>query len=195
MQHANRRRKPMILGVLAVGLVCVAIGLYLFQPWRLWTDRTVDEALPGSAPSAQQSDAPSAAEGADGTDGSEQPPTPAGPTTLATGDFITHEHATTGSVRIVELPDGSQVLRIENLDTSNGPDLKVWVTDAEVKPGRDGWGVFDDGAYLDLGELKGNKGSQNYALPSDADLDAYSSVSIWCDRFDVSFGAATLTRA
>lgn len=195
MQHANQWRKPMILGVLAVGLVCVAIGLYLFQPWRLWTDRTVDEALPGSAPSAQQSDAPSAAEGADGTDGSEQPPTPAGPTTLATGDFITHEHATTGSVRIVELPDGSQVLRIENLDTSNGPDLKVWVTDAEVKPGRDGWGVFDDGAYLDLGQLKGNKGSQNYALPPDADLDAYSSVSIWCDRFDVSFGAATLTRA
>jgi hypothetical protein len=87
------------------------------------------------------------------------------------------------------------VLHLESLDTSNGPSLKVWITDADVKPGQDGWGVFDDGAYLSLGQLKGNKGNQNYALPAKADLDKYTSVSIWCDRFNVSFGAAELARA
>ncbi|WUJ83086.1 DM13 domain-containing protein [Streptomyces sp. NBC_00377] len=60
--------------------------------------------------------------------------------------------------------------------------------------GKAGWHVFDDGKYVSLGKLKGNKGSQNYALPSDVDWSSYSSVSIWCDRFDVSFGAADLTR-
>ncbi|MDK1474852.1 DM13 domain-containing protein [Streptomyces sp. 549] len=201
------RRKPLVLGVLVVGLAAVAVGLYLFQPWKLWTDETVDEALPDTvavqepAESPQPPDSPESP-GASGTDPAQadppettEPAPPSGPTTLATGTFITHEHATSGTAKIIELPDGSRVLRIEDLDTSNGPDLKVWITDAEVKPGRAGWGVFDDGAYLDLGKLKGNKGSQNYALPADADLDVYTSVSIWCARFSVSFGAAELARA
>jgi hypothetical protein len=38
------------------------------------------------------------------------------------------------------------------------------------------------------------KGSQNYALPPDVNPASYGSVSIWCDRFDVSFGAAELAR-
>jgi hypothetical protein len=87
------------------------------------------------------------------------------------------------------------VLRIENLDTSNGPDLKVWLTDAPVIEGEDGWRVFDDGAYVDLGALKGNQGSQNYTIPADVDLSDLTSVAIWCDRFSVSFGAAELQPA
>ena len=102
---------------------------------------------------------------------------------------------TTGTVQILTLADGSRVLRIEDLATSNGPDLKVWLTDAPVIEGRDGWGVFVDGIWLDLGPLKGNVGSQNYAIPADAQLGQYSSVSIWCDRFNVSFGAAELAPA
>jgi hypothetical protein len=64
-----------------------------------------------------------------------------------------------------------------------------------VKEGQAGWHVFDDGEYVSLGKLKGNKGSQNYTLPDGIDLARYTSVSIWCDRFDVSFGAAELARA
>jgi hypothetical protein len=52
--------------------------------------------------------------------------------------------------------------------------------------------VFDDGRYVDLGSLKGNVGNQNYVIPADVDLTTLSSLSLWCDRFDVSFGAATL---
>lgn len=92
--------------------------------------------------------------------------------------------------------DGSgwhRVLRLEDLDTSNGPLLKVWLTDALVRAGKDGWYVFDDGRHVDLGPLKGNKGSQNYALPTEVELSQYHSVSIWCARFHVSFGAAELS--
>ncbi|MBB4750042.1 DM13 domain-containing protein [Actinoplanes lobatus] len=58
---------------------------------------------------------------------------------------------------------------------------------------RDGWYVFDDGRHVDVGALKGDKGSQNYPIPDDLDLTVYRSVSIRCERFHVSFGAAQLT--
>lgn len=185
-------RKPLVIGVLVVGLAVVAVGLYLFQPWKLWTDETVNEALPTAAPPTSTPAGPTKP---DKPAASGEPRESAGPMTLASGEFITHEHATTGIVKIVRLPDGSRILRLENLDTSNGPELKVWITDAPVEPGQDGWDVFDDGAHLSLGSLKGNKGSQNYTLPAKADLDKYTSVTIWCDRFNVSFGAAELARS
>ena len=57
-----------------------------------------------------------------------------------------------------------------------------------------GWFLFDDGQHTSLGGLKGNIGDQNYPIPADVNLADYRSVSIWCDRFSVSFGAAELTR-
>jgi hypothetical protein len=112
---------------------------------------------------------------------------------IARGELISHEHATTGTVVVLALPDGRRVLRLQDLRTSNGPDVKVWLSDAPVLPGSDGWRVFDDGEYADLGSLKGNVGNQNYAIPASVDLAALPSLSLWCDRFDVSFGAATLS--
>ena len=57
--------------------------------------------------------------------------------------------------------------------------------------------LFDDetGDFVDLGDLKGNIGDQNYELPADLDLDRYDFVDIWCVRFGVSFGSASLTAA
>ncbi|MEU6683592.1 DM13 domain-containing protein [Streptomyces sp. NPDC046832] len=178
-------RRRLVIGAAVVMAAALGFGLYWFQPWKLWQDKTVEEALPGAARTA----APPAA-APSGT----VSPAPA-PQTLASGELISHEHDTSGRVKLVRLADGSHVVRLENLDTSNGPDLRVWLTDAPVKEGTAGWRVFDDGEYISLGKLKGNKGSQNYAVPEDADLSRYTSVTIWCDRFDVSFGAAELASA
>ena len=68
-------------------------------------------------------------------------------------------------------PDGRHQLELVNLDTSDGPDLRVWLSDQPVKAGTAGWRVFDDGRWVELGELKGNKGNQVYDIPADADLD------------------------
>lgn len=185
--------KPVVSIALVIGLAGAGFGLYWFQPWKLFVDETVNEALPG-APEQPQETAPEPAAPeapAESADPGE-PAEPSGPETLAEGAFISHEHATTGSVRILRLEDDSLVLRLEDLDTSNGPDLKVWITDAPVIEGTDGWGVFDDGRYVSAGKLKGNKGSQNYELPEGTDLAGLTSVSIWCERFSVSFGAAEL---
>lgn len=169
----SRWRRPAVL----IPVILVALGLLVaaalaFQPWRLVLDQTVDEAVPTAATAAAAA---------------------AAPTTTLSGQFISHEHDTQGTAQVLETADGQRVLRLEGLRTSNGPDLKVWLSDAPVLPGTDGWFVFDDGEYVDLGALKGNVGNQNYAIPADVDLTDLSSVTIWCDRFNVSFGAAELT--
>ncbi|GAA2564413.1 DM13 domain-containing protein [Pseudonocardia hydrocarbonoxydans] len=176
------RRPPVLIG-LGVAAVLAVVALAVFQPWKLFVDRTVDEARPtAAAPAAPVTPAAATAGRV----------APAGPVELARGELISHEHASSGSVVVLELPDGSRVLRLEDLDTSDGPLLKVWLTDAPVIEGRDGWFVFDDGAHVDLGELRGNIGSSNYPIPAGTDLAALTSVSIWCERFSVSFAAAEL---
>jgi len=184
----SRRARRALVPLAALGLVVLAAGLYLFEPWALWTDTTVNEPIPTVA--GPQSDDADPAEPADRS--AEPTEKPTEPVVLAEGDLISHEHATDGTVRVLELADGSRVLRLEDLDTSNGPDVEVWITDAPVLDGSDGWHVFDDGEYVDLGDLKGNHGNQNYELPASVDLDRLTSVSLWCDRFNVSFGAAQL---
>lgn len=177
MASARTIARSLITWVTVILLIAgLGAALAVFQPWRLFTDTTVQEAPPSASP------APGG--------GPESPPR-----TIAAGAFISHEHATTGTVSVLLLPDGSRVLRVADLDTSDGPDLHVWLTDAPVRAGRDGWFVFDDGSHTDLGKLKGNHGSQNYPIPADADLARLTSVAIWCDRFDVSFGAAELRPA
>lgn len=166
---------PAALVLVAAG----AVALVLFQPWKLIIDMRVDEPAPQAA-LAQPS--PS------GT----RTPEPAGPETVARGQFISHEHGTSGRALVLALPDGQRVLRLEDFDTSNGPDLKVWLSEAPVLEGTDGWFVFDDHPYVSLGALKGNVGNQNHEIPASADLDRLDAVSIWCERFHVSFGAAEL---
>jgi hypothetical protein len=175
----------------AVGAVLLTVGLVLFEPWTLFVDERVDEAASAPVSAKPSAGTDGAGTGADGA-GTGTDATVRGPVTLLEGSFITHEHGTSGRAKVLELADGSRVLRIEGLDTSNGPDLRVWLADAPVRKGRAGWFVFDDGTHVDLGQLKGNLGNQNYAVPADADLDTLRSVSIWCARFRVSFGAAAL---
>ncbi|CAM5607192.1 hypothetical protein SAVIM338S_05542 [Streptomyces avidinii] len=187
----GRGRGRLFVGVALAAALALGAGLYWFQPWKLWQDSTVREALPAAA---QPSPAgPAAAPAPSVPSASSGPAGPTGPTTVARGTLISHEHATTGTVKVIRLPDGSHTLRLEDLDTSNGPDLRVWLTDAPVKEGAAGWTVFDDGRYVSLGKLKGNKGDQNYEIPAGVNTADYGSVTIWCDRFDVSFGAAALT--
>jgi len=227
------RRSVVIVPTAIVAVTALTLALAAFQPWRLFIDVTVDEALPTVAveetiePSSdtstqesagnagQDASADSSAEeqsatesnaGADAADSgagsaansnadaTTEPSVEETPKRAVTaeGTFISHEHPTAGTARIITLEDGSRVLRLVGLDTDNGPDLKVWLAAAPVIEGRDGWFVFDDDEYLSLGALKGNKGNQNYPIPDDADISDLTSVTIWCERFSVSFGAAEL---
>ncbi|MET0492743.1 MAG: DM13 domain-containing protein [Actinoplanes sp.] len=179
-----------LIRVAAVILVLVAgAGLYWFQPWKLVSDQAVNETL-AVVPAPPSAATPSAA--APEKSGSAAPARPA---VVRQGEFISHEHDTSGLARVIRHPDGSYALELVGLDTSNGPDLRVWLSDQPVRAGTKGWRVFDDGDWAELGRLKGNKGDQSYAIPAGTDLTRLDSVAIWCKRFAVSFGAADLTPA
>ena len=84
---------------------------------------------------------------------------------------------------------GSHVLRFTNFKTSNGPDVHVYMVAAD--DAKDSASVLRV-SYIDLGTIKGNMGDQNYTLGPDVDLSKYRTVSVWCKRFSVNFGAAPL---
>jgi hypothetical protein len=112
------------------------------------------------------------------------------PASLESGKLITAAHETAGTVTIYKLDNGERVLRLTDFHTSNGPDVHVYLTSAEKVNSN---GDVISGKYLDLGSLKGNIGNQNYSIPETVNLNDFHSVSIWCARFRVNFGAAQLS--
>jgi hypothetical protein len=181
---ATLKRHPVRSGTVAVVLgAVVAFGLYWFAPWNLFVDTRVDEALPGV-------ERPPAATGAVVGDAPGSDPQGAVEVVrLAEGAFASLEHETSGTALVVELADGTRYLRLEGLETSNGPDLRVYLSSV---PAQDDWYVYDDDEYVDLGGLKGNLGSSNYLIPAGTDLSGFRSAVIWCRRFSVGFGVAPL---
>ncbi|MFA1548895.1 DM13 domain-containing protein [Actinomadura chokoriensis] len=158
--------------VVMVLVVAAGAGLYLFQPWKAFTDTTVAEALPSASGDAT---AP------------EREAVPPGD--LAKGRFVSHDHDTSGTARTIRLAGGGQVLRLEDLRTSEGPDVRVYLSTRSAGAVRQGLGK----GAVELGKLKGNLGDQNYAVPADTDTSGFRSAVIWCKRFSVSFGAADLS--
>ena len=176
MLNWAKAHRAVAAAIAIAALVLFGLGVYWFGPQRLFLDREVAEALP--TPTA--TDPPADEEPLDEPSGVEE---------LTAGRFRSLEHGTTGLARIVELEDGSRFVRLEDLDTSDGPDLRIYLTD---QPLSDDWHVWDDGEYVDLGALKGNIGDSNYEIPRDLDLSRYETVVVWCRRFTVGFGVAPI---
>ncbi len=106
---------------------------------------------------------------------------------LISGDFRDADrfHRGSGRATVYRLEDNSHVLRLEDLNVTNGPDLHVLLM---VDPE----GGDKSQGYLDLGKLKGNIGNQNYPIPDDADVSRYHAVMIYCQPFHVVFSTAPL---
>ncbi len=194
-------RPRWLLPTVLVGALLLAGVLALTQPWLLWIDEVADEQLPTVAavptgtptsppdPATSPTPTPTSSPTSSPTPQPVPSPTATSPVTLATGSFISRDHATSGDVAIVQLEDGSRVLTITDLQTDNGPDLYVYLDDT---PADGDEAAFDDG--IDLGRLRGNVGDLVYDIPASVDLDQVVSVGIWCDRFSSLFGAADLAR-
>jgi Electron transfer DM13 len=96
------------------------------------------------------------------------------------------EGSASGEARVIQLARGGRRLTLTDLSVSNGPDLRVYL--AAGRPTSDG----EVDRYRDLGALKGNKGTQQYRIPSNVNIRRYSTVYVWCRAFTVSFARAAL---
>lgn len=114
---------------------------------------------------------------------------PATPEVLAQGNFQDADsfHQGSGTATLYQLPEGAHVLRFEDFQVTNGPDLHVLLATNPNATDHDSLGE-----YIDLGSLKGNIGSQNYEIPADVDVSQYAGVVIYCMPFHVVFATAAL---
>lgn len=103
------------------------------------------------------------------------------------GRFVDVAHEGSGVAKLLALPGGGTLVRLEDLDVDNGPDLRVLLSkEQNIRSSA------DLGEYIELGKLKGNKGNQNYEVPEDIDFSEYHSVIIYCKPFSVVFNSADL---
>ena len=150
------------LAALLVLVVAGAAAWYAFRPERLFINQKVNEQFPTASAANNK---------------------------LASGQFHSGAHETKGTATVFQLADGKKTLRLTNFETSNGPDVHVYLVAAADAKDND---TVKKAGFVDLGSLKGNIGDQNYELPGDLDLTQFKSVVIWCQPFRVPFIAAPL---
>ena len=109
---------------------------------------------------------------------------------LVQGSFYDIIHAGGGQALVYQFADGSSILRLQDFEVDNGPDLHVYLVPVNPVPSSIGTEIPGS---IDLGALKGNIGDQNYEIPANLDLSQFQSVVIWCQPFRVPFIAAPLT--
>ena len=193
----SRRRSILISSAVVAG----GLLWYLFRPDALVISKTVNEPFPavgesasamressmGSSMAQSSEMAHSSMANSAALDASHD----VEPVRLVSGRFHTNAHETRGLAAIYVLDDGRRVLRLTDFSTSNGPDVRVYLVAAADVQEED---AAKQAGFVDLGAMKGNIGDQNYDIPAGLDLSKYRSVSIWCRRFSVNFGAAPLTQ-
>lgn len=115
--------------------------------------------------------------------------TESGPVAVASGQFEDADsfHQGSGTATLYQAA-AEQLVRLEDFEVTNGPDLVVLLSRHPAPRTRADLG--ED--YIDLGSLKGNIGNQNYSVPAGVDTTGYRSVVIYCKPFHVLFSTATL---
>lgn len=199
-------KRTLLLGGGAVVVVVGAVAAWiLISP--LFIDEVVDEQFPGvpspAALAAMPDDkktemADEVLDAARGMpdksmdEGRDTMSAAGAPVALSAGAFRDADklHKGSGSVGLYKLASGEHVVRFENLNVTNGPDLHVYFV---KHPGPEASSDVTSENYIDLGALKGNIGNQNYTVPAGIDVSAFGSVVVWCKAFGVLFATASLT--
>lgn len=107
-------------------------------------------------------------------------PAQTGARLLAQADLVPRAHDVKGKAILIDA-DGKKILRFENLETIDGPNLHVFLA-ADL-------GNADS---IDLGKRKATEGNVNYELPDGIDTNKYNKVLYWCVPFHVLFSYAEL---
>jgi hypothetical protein len=106
------------------------------------------------------------------------------PARVGVASFRGVDHRAEGTVALYRHSDGTYVVGLEDIDIQPGPDYDVYVVPGADREDRDGGVRLDD--------LRGNKGTQYYDVPPEADLDSGAwTVLVWCQVFAVPIATAT----
>jgi Electron transfer DM13 len=149
--------------VISLVIIALFVAWYALRPERLIVNKRVDETAPAATAGSLEA--------------------------LASGSFHSIAHETKGTATVYRAANGGRILRFSNFSTSNGPDVHVYMVAADNAYDA---ATVEHAGFIDLGNIKGNIGDQDYTLGRDVDLSKYRAVSVWCKRFSVNFGTAPL---
>ena len=115
---------------------------------------------------------------------------------LLAGNFVTIDplRGAAGSANLYRLSDGRTIIRLQNLEAINGPDMHVLLSAYPTPTTRE---ELDQAPQyeLDLDALKGNQGNQNYVITDPAfNVENYTegSVVLYSTRYDLVYSYAPL---
>jgi Electron transfer DM13 len=100
-------------------------------------------------------------------------------TLLREGAWMGSGSYTVSGVAQIYDDNGKKVLLLNNFSSSNGPDLKVYLSTTS-----------GNASFVNLGKLKSTSGKQTYAIPDGTDIDQFKFALIWCQQFSALFGKA-----
>lgn len=187
--------------LISVGvIIVVATAFWLISP--LWNNIELNEELPQANTDSTQMDSSVKPEVMDNMDSmsadqkmkfvaetekmkvevmQKSEPMPANESgELGRATLVPRAHEVSGEAVFVSVAN-KRFLRFENLDTINGPDLKVYLSSD-----------LSDSDIVDLGPIRATKGNVNYEIPAGTDLNKYKNVMIWCKAFGILFSYATI---
>lgn len=171
------------------GLVPLVVAV-VFAVLPSYITTTVSESAPEGLPPAAAPADPSAPEASPPAPSAELPATPeapVGPIELGAAPFVGIDHDAVGTARLIQLEDGSLLVRFEQFSVEPGPDYDVYIVPSANASGTAGGTL--------LGDLKGTVGDQNYEIPAGvipaAGVESVT-VLIWCTVFAVPIANATV---
>ena len=100
-----------------------------------------------------------------------------------TGTFRGYGSESVNGVAKIYLTNNQYMLKLENFSTSNGPDLKVYLSMASSPSG-----------FISLGDLKSTNGNQVYEISGTPDFTKHKFVLIHCERYNHLYGSAELVK-
>lgn len=100
-------------------------------------------------------------------------------TLLREGTWMGSGGYTVGGVAQIYDDNAKKVLLLNNFSSSNGPDLRVYLSTTTGAT-----------SFVNLGKLKSTNGKQTYEIPDGIDINQFKFALIWCQQFSVLFGKA-----
>lgn len=100
---------------------------------------------------------------------------------LFSGTFNNGPYGSVSGKARIYFQDNRSVLALENFNSSNGPDLHVYISKEEQPVN-----------YIDLGRLQSVTGNQQYPLTGTINFSEYKYALIHCQRYNHLFGSAQL---
>ena len=97
------------------------------------------------------------------------------------GNFQKGPYGTVGGSAMIYLNNRKWQLKLNNFTTTNGPDLKVYLS-KEIQPLN----------FIKVADLKSTTGNQVYDIQGSPDFKQYKFALIHCEQFNHLFGSAEL---